>query len=337
MNDLELEKQLRAAFDEVNMPADLRERTLAAIEAARKGEGEGAGAAADGRAGAAMGERAAAAEVAGAVETAGDNTRKLRVRKNPLRFACGIAACLVVALAGFFGYRSVLEPTAFIDIDINPSIELAVNRFDTVVGLEALNGDAQAVVEQVDVVGKPYDEAIAVLMEEVSRAGYSLDDSYLEFSISSDDAQQTVTLENSTDSFMAACGYAGNCNAVDSSVHEAAHACNMGVGKYLAAQELANLDPSITVEDCAHMSMRQIRDGISACHQQAGESSGENVSGAGAGAGGYGAGAGTGTGSGGTNGANGSGYGAGEGGHHGYGGNGAGAGQGNGYRHHHAE
>lgn len=256
MNDLELKKQLKDAFDSVKMPQDLRDRTLAAassapsvVKVANTPKSETAESYAD---------------AAKAIKP-----RPMRAKNRTLRFACGIAACLAIALVGAFGYRYMTEPTAFIDIDVNPSIELAVNRFDSVVHAEALNDDARTVLNRTDIIGKPYVDAAETLISALRREGYDLDEAYLEFSISSDDARQTAALESSTDSLITACGYAGRCNVVDKSTHEAAHACNMGAGKYLAAQELSRLDPSITMEECSHMSMRQIRDSINACHSKA--------------------------------------------------------------------
>lgn len=315
MNDLELEKQLKEAFDNVKMPQDLRARTIAAASACAEAE-----------------ESAPKMPVAGAKECAeranASKPHRALPRKRALRFAYGIAACLVVALAGVFGYRYMTAPTAFIDIDVNPSIELAVNRFDNVVSAEALNSDAQTVLDQADIIGESYVDAVEALMTVLAREGYDLGDAYVEFSISSDDTRQTTDLESSTDSLIASSGYSGHCNVVDESVHAAAHACNMGVGKYLAAQELSELDPDITIEECSHMSMRQIRDGINACHSRnnasangavdSGSAEADSSSAYNAGNGnGYGNGSGSGAG-------NGNGYGA-QGGHHG---------QGHGYRHH---
>ncbi|WP_181861874.1 anti-sigma-I factor RsgI family protein [Slackia isoflavoniconvertens] len=39
-----------------------------------------------------------------------------------------------------------MQPTAYMGIDVNPSIELGVNRFDVVVCAEGLNDDGEAVL-----------------------------------------------------------------------------------------------------------------------------------------------------------------------------------------------
>ena len=67
------------------------------------------------------------------------------------RMACAAAACLVVCLALAGGYRLYFSPTSIISIDINPSIELSVNRFDKVVAVEGLNEDGVTFAETLDV------------------------------------------------------------------------------------------------------------------------------------------------------------------------------------------
>ena len=62
----------------------------------------------------------------------------------------------------------------------------------------------------------------------------------------------------------------------------------MGCGRYAAAVELTQLDPTVSVEDCASMTMRELRDRIAAC-KAASEGGAGNGAGAGGGHGGHGA------------------------------------------------
>ena len=67
-----------------------------------------------------------------------------------------------LALAG--GYRLYFSPTSIISIDINPSIELSVNRFDKVVAVEGLNEDGVTFAETLDVLYHDYQEAVEEIM-----------------------------------------------------------------------------------------------------------------------------------------------------------------------------
>lgn len=61
--------------------------------------------------------------------------------------AVAAAACLVlIALASGGGYV-FFTPTAYISIDINPSLELGINRFDRIVSVEGYNAEAEELLE----------------------------------------------------------------------------------------------------------------------------------------------------------------------------------------------
>ena len=60
--------------------------------------------------------------------------------------ASAAAAVVVVAGAGIFGYN-YMAVDSVIGIDVNPSIELEINRQDKVLKAEALNQDANEILD----------------------------------------------------------------------------------------------------------------------------------------------------------------------------------------------
>ncbi len=131
MNDLE--QRVREAFDEVSLPPEVRARTLAAID-----------------------------DLVQPREASPSKPPAPRIVKWR-RAAIALAACLVLAAVGLVGSRLYFEETAFVGIDVNPSIELGINRFDIVVSAKAYNEDGEALLRDVSVTGKPYDSAVATL------------------------------------------------------------------------------------------------------------------------------------------------------------------------------
>lgn len=96
-------------------------------------------------------------------------------------------------------------------------------------------------------------------------------------------------------------GCEGSCHRADAEAREDAHYAGMGVGKYRAAQQLMELDDSVTLDDCAGMTMRELHDRIDACadgaesgrgehgaHSGAGQGAGKEAGGTNAGAGSHG-------------------------------------------------
>ena len=74
--------------------------------------------------------------------------------------ALAAAACCVVAVAGVGGYRLYFIPTSVISIDINPSIELDINRFDKVIRVNGYNEDGVAFADSLDVLYLDYSDAV---------------------------------------------------------------------------------------------------------------------------------------------------------------------------------
>lgn len=64
----------------------------------------------------------------------------------PVRYAAACALCALFVLLGGGGYAFYMAPVAAISIDINPSMEWELNRFDRVVSVTCYNEDAQNVV-----------------------------------------------------------------------------------------------------------------------------------------------------------------------------------------------
>lgn len=167
------------------------------------------------------------------------------------------------------------QPQAYIGIDINPSIELSIDAEGTVLAAEALNEDGAIALVDADLAGKPYEQALSDLLTAPSMAAYLVDNPYVEVSVTSADDALAARLQQQSDACLQQVGCQGACNRVSEETREAAHHVGMGAGRYSAAQELLQLDPSLTLEDCAEMTMRELHDRIDACHAESnGQASG---------------------------------------------------------------
>ena len=70
--------------------------------------------------------------------------------------------CLLCLLAGVRWFY--FTPTAQISIDINPSLELGVNRLDKVVYVKSYNEDGQELAEELDLNFQSYTEALGQIV-----------------------------------------------------------------------------------------------------------------------------------------------------------------------------
>ena len=248
--DEQVERQLKEAFQNEHAPASLRNQTLQVIEERR------------------------------ASESRGYSTR--RHRKVLLRIALPLAAaaCLVLALIGMDVFRSggdtetqmpsvtapvELSTQAVVGIDINPSFELVVDSSDTVCEVRPLNADAETALSQVDIQGMRYDQALNEIFTCEAFKPYLGTDSLVEIDVVSDDDELASHLVAVGESALSTLPCEGVCMRSDRALYEDATAAGMGMGRYRTALELTSLDPSVTMEDCSHMSMREMRDRIDAC------------------------------------------------------------------------
>ena len=87
---------------------------------------------------------------------------KKKVFHHGFRYGLSAVACALLIFIG--GNWLYFTPTAEISIDINPSIELSVNRFDRVISVNGYNEDGDILAEQLDIKFADYTEAIDEVM-----------------------------------------------------------------------------------------------------------------------------------------------------------------------------
>lgn len=84
------------------------------------------------------------------------NTQKQR-RINPFR---AITVVLILVLGFGFFHSSIMRGETKVTIDVNPSIELTLNRADTVIAVRAYNDEGKVFIKNIDVLYKPLNSAV---------------------------------------------------------------------------------------------------------------------------------------------------------------------------------
>ena len=234
--------KIRVAFDEIHADEDLKAQTRAYL----------------------------------ACETQGRRHRHLSGR---MRLVPALACCLLVLLAGWGGYHTYFTPSAIISIDVNPSLELGVNRFDKVVSVEGYNEDGAALADAIDVKYMDYTQALTHILDSDAFAPYASEDAAVSIAVFGSDEQKSSEMLSQVEACTA--GYRNtHCYADNIEVAAAAHEARLSCGKYRAYLELHELDPAVTPEDVQGMTMREIRDRIAALSSgsDAGQTQGAGVS-----------------------------------------------------------
>lgn len=282
MNDYE--KQLRDAFDGVHAPQDLQKRTLEAIEAKRAqlareaieqkpinqktpaGETHSSEASVQEKSSnSASTDRPSFVPVRSSSKEKQNSSAVYKQRKrtifSSLRMRAVAAACMVLVVVGICtGAYAYMTPTAYVGIDVNPSIELGINRFDYVVSAEGLNDDGRAVLDDISVTGVSYDQAVQVIDEALQEDGYLNNDASVAVTVSCDDEGQCQALETRSQQCFNSAGGGVHCSRASSDEHHAAHDAGLGMGKYRVWQLLQNAGVNISAEEASGMTMSELLD-----------------------------------------------------------------------------
>jgi hypothetical protein len=92
-------------------------------------------------------------------------------RNRKLRYAIAAAsAALVLLLAG--GGYAYCTPYSQVSIDVNPSLVLHLNYFNKVIKAEAMNADAQKILDNVNILNDDIQAATEKFVAEVAKEGY---------------------------------------------------------------------------------------------------------------------------------------------------------------------
>ena len=269
------EHQVKEAFEAIRLPDDIAARALKSIEAKREQQEnertEGLLTAQEnahannhaGQEGKVIEEPFASPASRHAIETSkGQGSATPQKRRKALHFAKGgriaaIAACLALVACLIGGTADFLRPVAYVGIDVNPSVELTLNRFDIVVGTHALNDDGQQALDEASCMWRPFDD-VARDLDGTMRT-IAGEDAVVEVSIDCDNESRYAALAAQSNNCFGRNGEA-HCNRTSAEERQAAHDSGMGVAKYRAYQALQEAGVDISAEKCASMSMRELRD-----------------------------------------------------------------------------
>lgn len=183
-------------------------------------------------------------------------------RKNRLRTLTLVPICSVIVGFVCFGLVSYNIEVSAISIDINPSVELGINRYDRVINVRGFNDDGERLLESVDLKNMSYENAIHAILEcDESKKLLEQDENIVVVTIDTQSEQKSDEIMDTVTSCNQQCQnmYCYKSNLED---REEAVMNNISFGKYSAYLELQKYDPTITVDEIRDMPMREIREMI---------------------------------------------------------------------------
>jgi len=219
-----LENKIRSAFDEVKADEELKQNTAAFLQKERQ--------------------------------------KQTQVRRRP--YAAAFASLFLLVIAGIFSWNLYFTKTAYVDIDVNPSIELSLNRFNRVIDVHAYNADAEIVLRNVSIRNKTCEEAVEILIDEMDVLGYLEKPGMLTATVQVSDSSGEDLLD-SLSSRIRSClqKCQGKVNQevylVDSAAKADSYDQDLTPARYQAIRELQTVDPDATFENCHDSSLGELR------------------------------------------------------------------------------
>ncbi len=187
------------------------------------------------------------------------STKKKRIPFKRYAIFSASAAVLVFTL---LTYRLYFIPSTYIDIDVNPSIEIVLNRFDKVIDSYAYNQEGKELLKEVSIRYKDYNKALGILIDEMIQGGYTQENGLISVTLQSNYEKKEKKLLSNLETTILQHHHTAQveCFSVNRSVRDTAHHFNLSPAKYLAIQELIEVDPTKTIESCRNHSILEIKE-----------------------------------------------------------------------------
>ena len=175
--------------------------------------------------------------------------------------AAAMLAVLVGLGAGIQGWRSGQTVASVVSLDVNPSIQLQVNRKERVLSAEPLNADAWTILKGMELEGTQLNVAVNAIVGSLLQNGYLVEaGSAILISVEDSDAQRAGRLEAELNQTVSA--------AVEKAVvlsqvltYDAGQTpgtAGVSAGKAALVQSIQALNGSLVFEDLAALSVEEL-------------------------------------------------------------------------------
>ncbi len=194
-------------------------------------------------------------------------------RNNPRHIwvkVAAMAASLVLVLGlslGFYNYTNMNAVETIVGLDVNPSLELQLNKKETVLAVNARNEDGKKILGDMDLKGSSLDVAVNALLGSMLRGGYLSDvQNSILVSVKNEDPQKSASLEAalnekvnallSTDTFQGA--VLTQTVTQDQTLQDLADSHGISLGKAQLIQKILEKHPLYTFEELAKLSINEL-------------------------------------------------------------------------------
>ncbi len=177
-----------------------------------------------------------------------------------------IAAAIAVVFMLSIGTYAYYKPNNYINIDINPSVEIVTNMFNKIIDVKALNKDGERIISQLDYANTSTEECMKLILDLAVLKGYMSpsDNNTIMITVTNVDNNNT---ENMSKSLKNAATSEMDKIDVDTSVivdnasmksHDAAINKGKSLGRQMILDKLISENPNMKVKDYENTSTDKI-------------------------------------------------------------------------------
>ncbi len=187
-----------------------------------------------------------------------------------VRLIAGLAAALVLSVAGILGGIGLsgrYAVSSTVSLDVNPSIEIRLNRKERVLAVNPLNEDGRTVLGTMDLRNCDLELAVNALIGSMLRNGFLNDDANtVLISVQARNEDQAATLQEKltadVDEMLASGGFRGAVLSQtvreDASLLDSAAAYDISTGKAQLIRRLLDANSEYTFRDLAALSINEL-------------------------------------------------------------------------------
>ena len=203
--------------------------------------------------------------------------RQVKSHNKKLGYLVAWASIFALLLCGGLTGKMYFTPTAYSDIDVNPSIALTVNPFGRVIRYGAYNDDGTSILNRTDISYIDYRKALELLLSAMEADGYFAQDYQLYVTVQAGENQrESSILSDLEQTIQRTCeshhyNLSAHVYAVTEEIKHCAADYQISPATYLAIQELMEIDSKTTFEECLGHSLHELHQQINEkCHEQDG-------------------------------------------------------------------
>ncbi len=190
---------------------------------------------------------------------------KIEKRHRPvarkLQRRLAFAMVMLLAVMSFGGYRVYNTPVDIISIDINPSVELNLNRFERVISWKSFEPQSESILEGLSLRHQNYEDAVGNILKSGFIESRGSEIPYVHLSIASgSERRQERMMQTLEQKYTADSELLVDCSDASMENLGEAHRYGMSLGKYSSFLSLKEEGEEITVEEVKDMEMREIRE-----------------------------------------------------------------------------